>query len=279
MTAAETNNGLDANPTVTEARISDIPTDVGTASRLMGACVSAGPVSGVINGVACNRSPDVFGVTLDKQCHTSIVWPAVDVTDKPTTTSDDNTSAPGSAPGTYVSTQTGGATLCGSHAGVKSSPAGSKDRIPPVSRFGGKLARQTRQRLHFQGTSRDKGCTGANGVRSAGKVARVYVSIAQVRGKGTGANCRFLTGKGTLTPYRNCGAPVRLRARGTTRWQITARPKGLPAGSYRVVVLGVDAAKNNERPKKGRNIRYFKVRPAAGLKRASPEESRRVRAG
>src|SRR4051812_20574232 len=37
MTAAQTSNGLDANPTVTEARMSDIPADVGTAKELMGA--------------------------------------------------------------------------------------------------------------------------------------------------------------------------------------------------------------------------------------------------
>ena len=71
MTAAETNNGLDANPTVTEARISEVPTDVGTAGKLMGACVDAGPVSGVINGLACDRSPDVYGVALTQDCKTT----------------------------------------------------------------------------------------------------------------------------------------------------------------------------------------------------------------
>src|SRR3954465_14072186 len=65
MTAAETNNGLDANPTVTEARMSDIPTDVGTAPELMGACTDIGPVTGIVNGLACGRSPDVWGVALD----------------------------------------------------------------------------------------------------------------------------------------------------------------------------------------------------------------------
>jgi hypothetical protein len=260
MTAAETNNGMDANPTVTESRISDIPTDVGTASRLMGACMNVGPVSGVINGLACNRSPDVWGVTLDKQCRTSIVWPAVDVKDDPTTTSDDNTTAPGSAPGTYVSTQTGGPTLCGSHPGVKSSPAGCRDRIPPVSTFSGKVTGQSRRRLHFKGRSHDKGCTGANGVRAAGKVAKVFVSVAKVRGKGAGANCAFLTKRGTLTGFRNCRRPVLLRATGTTKWQITLTPSALPAGNYRVVVRGVDRAKNKERPAKGRNIGHFRVR-------------------
>src|SRR4051812_747534 len=44
MTAAQTSNGLDANPKITEARMSDVPTDVGTAKELMGACVDAGPI-------------------------------------------------------------------------------------------------------------------------------------------------------------------------------------------------------------------------------------------
>src|SRR3954451_14437834 len=54
MTAAVTNDGLATNPTVVEARISDIPTDVGDAKELMGACIDAGPVSGVISGAICH---------------------------------------------------------------------------------------------------------------------------------------------------------------------------------------------------------------------------------
>jgi hypothetical protein len=284
MTAAETNNGFAANPTVTEARISDVPADVGTAAKLMGACVSAGPVSGVINGLACNRSPDVWGVALDpKSCKTSIVWPAVNVTDDPATTDDDQTTAPGSDPGTFISTQNGGPSLCGTHPGVQvagGGPVGANggggggvnggsggrgsigcpDRIAPVSRFARKHSKQSRRRLHFAGTSRDKACTGANGVVAAGKVNRVLVSVAKVRGNGRGKNCRFLTRKGTLTSFRGCRKPVLLRASGTARWKITLRPRKLPAGHYRVVARGVDASKNKERPAKGRNIARFTLR-------------------
>src|SRR3954454_4797426 len=166
MTAAETNNGMDANPKVTEARISEIPTDVGTAGKLMGACVDAGPVSGVINGLACDRSPDVYGVALTQECKTTIVWPTRNRKDDPTTPDDDRETVPsGSDPGTFVSTQTGGPTLCGAHPGVKVSPHGKgcKDRIAPVSHFKGK-SQAGRRRLHFAGSSRDKGCRGANGV-------------------------------------------------------------------------------------------------------------------
>ena len=259
MTAAETNNGMDANPTVTETRISDIPTDVGTASKLMGACVDAGPVSGVINGLACDRSPDVYGVALTQDCRTTIVWPTRNRKDDPSTTDDDQETVPsGSDPGTFVSTQTGGPTLCGSHGGAKVSN-GCKDRIAPVSHFKGK-SQATRRRLHFAGRSSDKGCTGANGIVAAGKVSRVLVSVAKVRGKGKGKNCRFLTKAGKLTAYRYCRRPVLLRASGTRKWKITLKARGLPRGHYRVVVRGVDASKNKEKPTKGRNIRSFRIR-------------------
>ncbi|MDX6619531.1 MAG: repeat-like domain [Gaiellales bacterium] len=258
MTAAETNNGMAASPTVTETRISDVPTDVGNAGKLMGACMDVGPVSGVINGLACNRSPDVYGVALNPAtCRTSIVWPAVDVKDDPTKTTDDATTAPGSDPGTFVSTQTGGPTLCGKHPAVGGS---CPDKIAPVSRFARVHGRETRRRLHFSGTSRDLSCLRANGIRAAGKVAHVDVSIAKVRGKGAGANCSFLTKRGTLTGFRRCRRPVLLRARGTAKWQITVMPVHLPRGNYRVVVRGVDVARNKERPTKGRNIGHFRVR-------------------
>src|SRR4051812_39358303 len=258
MTAAETNNGLDANPKVTEARISNIPTDVGTAGKLMGACVDAGPVSGVINGLACDRSPDVYGVALTQECKTTIVWPTRNRKDDPSTTDDDRTSVPsGSDPGTFVSTQTGGPTLCGSHGGAKAAP-GCKDRIAPVSHFKGK-SQAARRRLHFAGRSSDKGCVGANGITAAGKVSRVFVSVAKVRGKGKGKNCRFLTRAGKLTAYRNCRRPVLLRASGTRKWKITLKARGLPRGHYRVVVRGVDASKNKEKPTKGRNIRSLRI--------------------
>jgi hypothetical protein len=258
MTAAETNNGMDANPKVTEARISQIPTDVGTAGKLMGACVDAGPVSGVINGLACDRSPDVYGVALTQECKTTIVWPTRNRKDDPTTPDDDQDTVPsGSDPGTFVSTQTGGPTLCGAH-GAKASP-GCKDRIAPVSTFRGR-SKAGRRRLHFAGRSSDKGCTTANGIVAAGKVSRVLVSVAKVRGKGKGKNCRFLTKAGKLTAFRNCRRPVLRRASGTRKWKITLKARGLPHGHYRVVVRGVDASKNKEKPTKGRNIRSFRIR-------------------
>jgi len=119
-----------------------------------------------------------------------------------------------------------------------------------VSRFARGHARETRRLLRFSGRSHDRGCITVNGVRLPGKVKRVYVSIAKVRGMGRGKNCRFLTRKGRLTGYRYCRRPVLLRARGTTRWRIAVKPDtSLPPGEYRAVVRAFDAVGNKERPK------------------------------
>jgi BNR repeat-like domain len=255
MTAAETNNGLATKPTVSEARMSDIPADVGTASTLMGVCTNVGPVTGIINGLVCGRSPDVWGVAMDPStCKPTVVWPAVDVRDDPKTTDDDKDTAAGSNPGTFVSTQTGGPTLC-----KGASRPTCRDKIPPVTHFGHGNS-TSRRRLHFSGTSRDIGCVGANGITSAGKVRHVYVSVARVRGKPRHQTCAFLTSRGKLTGFRRCTKPVLLAAKGSTHWSITLKPHTLPKGSYRVVVRAVDVAKNKERPNSGHNIAAFKLR-------------------
>ena len=259
MTASQTNNGLDANPTFSEARMSDIPTDVGTAPELMGACTNVGPVTGIVNGLACGRSPDVWGVALDPNtCRPTVVWPAVNVKDDPSKTTDDADTAAGSDPGTFVSTQTGGPTLCGK-GGPAASPGSCKDKTPPVTRFARNRS-ISRQRLHFSGRSRDRGCTLANGIVGAGKVKHVYVSVARVRGKPKHQSCAFLTSRGTLTSFRRCTKPVLLTAHGTTSWSITLRPHRLPRGSYRVVVRARDSASNKERPNSGHNILAFRIR-------------------
>src|SRR3954451_7284237 len=195
MTAAEPHDGLSASPHITEARICDIPPDPGNAQELMGACIDAGPVSGVISGAICDRSPDVWGVALDpKTCRTTIVWPAVDVRDDPTTTNDDKTFAPGSDPGTFVSTQNGGPTLCETTkaGGGGSVPGTCHDKIAPQTHLARKRSRANRRRLHFQGTASDRGCAGANGIVAAGKVSRVLVSVGRVHGKSKHQKCAFL---------------------------------------------------------------------------------------
>jgi hypothetical protein len=259
MTAAETNNGLAAKPTVTEARMSDIPTDVGTAPELMGACTNVGPITGIVNGLACGRSPDVWGVALDPStCRPTVVWPAVNVKDDPNKTTDDADTAAGSDPGTFVSTQTGGPTLCGKTASGQRTPS-CRDKRAPVTHFSHKRTIGRRE-LHFAGTSRDKGCIGANRIALPGRVKHVYVSVARVRGKSKHQTCAFLTKGGTLTGFRRCTRPVLLTAKGTSHWSITLKPHGLPRGSYRVVIRAVDASNNKERPGSGHNILAFRIR-------------------
>src|SRR5439155_601817 len=62
-------------PHIVDDTLSDIPTYTGTASALMGACGS-GPLAGIENGLACGRSTDVWGITLDRECHVHVVWPS-----------------------------------------------------------------------------------------------------------------------------------------------------------------------------------------------------------
>lgn len=67
-------NVLDPQPQVVDQRVSEIPTYEWTASEMMGICGS-GPAQGIENGLACDRSTDVWGVALDRQCRLSVVWP------------------------------------------------------------------------------------------------------------------------------------------------------------------------------------------------------------
>ncbi|MEA2461775.1 MAG: repeat-like domain, partial [Actinomycetota bacterium] len=93
-TIAQTLNGLSASPTIKRKKVSPVPTYTGTASELMGACGDPG------GGFTCNRSTDVWGIDLDLKCRLMITWPTV------------ANEAPGAAAGTYVTTQTGGPTVC-----------------------------------------------------------------------------------------------------------------------------------------------------------------------
>jgi hypothetical protein len=204
-------------------------------------------------------------VALDPNtCKPTVVWPAVDVRDDPKTTDDDADTAAGSNPGTYVSTQTAGPTHCERTTAGGTPTAGGigrscKDKIAPVTRFARKRS-TSRRRLHFSGSSRDKGCKGANGITAAGKVRHVYVSVARIHGKSKHQTCAFLTEQGRLTSFRRCTKPVLLTAKGSGNWSITLKPHTLPKGSYRVVVRAVDASKNKERPNSGHNIVAFRLR-------------------
>jgi hypothetical protein len=262
---SQTQDGFDQAPDFVHQRVSDVKTYRYTAAEMMAACSEPDdPAQGIENGFECNRSTDVWGIAADQECRTVIAWP--------TGTKDQPDEAPGKL-GTYVSTQTGGPTLCDSSAatstpvptggGTPQQPGGIStsacpDKIAPVSRTGRTKLRVGKTRLRVSGTSRDKGCKSTNTITGAGHVARVDVSIAKVRGKSL-VHCRFLKANGKLTGNRRCRKPVLLPAKGLERWSLRFAAK-LPRGSYRLVVRAVDRARNKEKPAKGRNIVSFRVR-------------------
>src|SRR3954470_13285135 len=146
-----------SSPTVVDQQVSDVPTHRWTASEMMGLCTDPNdPTQGVQNGVNCDRSTDVWGITTDSSCRVSIVWPTAGKGQDGTTEATTDPPAPkvpGSAPGTYVTTQTGGPTLCGANPGGAFTPppgiqgaagSGCLDRLAPLSRFRGR-AKATRR--------------------------------------------------------------------------------------------------------------------------------------
>jgi hypothetical protein len=265
---SQTQNGFAAQPSFQSQRVSDLKTYRYTASEMMAACSEPDdPAQGIENGFECNRSTDVWGIAADQSCRTTIAWP--------TGTKSQTDEAPDRL-GTYVSTQTGGPGLCervgaasapgadggggGSGGGGSSSSAPAcPDRLAPVTRVRRRDVRAKRSRISLRGRSRDAGCVSANSISGAGHVSRVDVSIAKVRGKGAGVNCRFVRADGKLTGNRRCRKPVLLPARGQEKWRFALKTK-LPRGHYRAVVRAVDRARNKERPAKGRNIVLFDVR-------------------
>jgi BNR repeat-like domain len=257
MYASMTRGALSSKPKVVEKQISDVPTDTGTASDLMGACTSGTPIAGIINGLGCGRSPDVWGLVADHRCRALSVWPAVDTLDDPDGDSDKK--VPGNSPGTWVSKLTGGDTLCGPSRARPLFPGGCPDRKPPLSHYRSNDAVTLRdQVLTIRGGSSDKGCISANLIPGTGRVARVEISVAKIRGddESTGNNCRFLKKNGTLTKsYRNCRNPILRRAKGHKSWRSNWRfPANLPKGKWRIRVRATDQSGNKELPPK-----YFRL--------------------
>jgi hypothetical protein len=132
-----------------------------------------------------------------------------------------------------------------------------RDRIRPRSVLRRRNVRRSRRGVSVRGRSTDRGCAATTALAGRrGKVARVYVSVAKVKGR---HDCRFLGRNMRLQPLSRCRRPVLHRARGTRSWRLSLRAP-LPRGIYRVVVRAYDRAGNKERPAKGRNIRRFRVR-------------------
>jgi hypothetical protein len=98
-TIAQVFKGLTNKPSINQARVSSISSDTGTASELMGACDQNAQTAGVVNGLACNRSADVWGIALTPGCDLTIAWPVRNNTDA-------------SLEATYATTQVGGTPVC-----------------------------------------------------------------------------------------------------------------------------------------------------------------------
>jgi hypothetical protein len=228
---------------------------------LMGACHQEfSVVSGIVNGLACGRSPDVWGLTANASCRAESTWPAVDAQDNPNDTSANAPKVAGNNPGTWVSLQTGGPSLCGKSGEKPYFAGGCPDQKIPVSSFAAHHAvTLNNQRLTVKGSASDEGCISANLIPGAGRVEQVLVSIAKVRGKGNGSNCSFLKANGRLTGFQNCRRPVLHRASGTTSWKAKVRfPPNLPRGAYRIVARAIDVAGNREPPAHTRFALTFK---------------------
>jgi hypothetical protein len=243
--------------------VSEVPTHRWTASEMMGICGTPSPVQGVENGLACDRSTDVWGIVLDRKCRVSIVWPTAGTRQDGATEG-----VPGSAPGTYVSSQDEGPDLCASdadfpggtsvfgtgrlrgRAGGGGATGGCTDRIPPRSRVRGRI-RATRRGLRVHGTSSDRGCT-----RTSRPPRAVRVAVGR---RLSTRRCRYLRGDGRFGPPVRCTKTSYLPTRGRRSWSFAFRGR-LPRGRYVLWVRGLDGAGNIERKAHRRNLRRFTVR-------------------
>jgi hypothetical protein len=98
-TVAQVFHGLTSKPLIHATRVSNVSADTGTASILMGACDQNQQTGGVVNGLECNRSADVWGIALTPSCFLAIAWPV-------------RNNADTSLVATYATTQTGGQPIC-----------------------------------------------------------------------------------------------------------------------------------------------------------------------
>jgi hypothetical protein len=100
-TVAQVFRGLGPKPSIRETQVSTISADTGSASVLMGACDQNQQTGGVVNGLACDRSADVWGIALTPGCLLTITWPVRNNSDA-------------SLEATYATTQVGGTPVCAS---------------------------------------------------------------------------------------------------------------------------------------------------------------------
>jgi hypothetical protein len=114
---AQSLNALDAAPTWTKVKLSNVATYADTPEILMGAC-NTGPTAPT-NGVQCGRATDVYGIALDQRCNVLVTWPGVS-----------NDAGGGAAAGTFVASQTAGPSLCGPAAAAETVAVPSPSPAP-----------------------------------------------------------------------------------------------------------------------------------------------------
>ena len=138
-------------------------------------------------------------------------------------------------------------------------PAACRDHLAPRSRFIHDELEWSVGRLVLRGAASDRGCLGSivqNTHSVAGRVAHVYIAVAQKVG---GGSCTFLRPHHGFTRARGCGDPRWLRVRGTTRWLFKRHGQFVP-GSYIALVRAVDGAGNREQPSMRTNGVSFQIR-------------------
>jgi hypothetical protein len=186
--SARVSGAKSSSPQVVESQVSTIPAYAQSPNAMGGSC-SSGPLSGLENGFLCDRATDDWGIALDAQCFLTVTFPTV------------KNDAPGSDPGTFVSTQTGGSRACGNTGSGSTSPT---ELGPP----------KLRRRLLI----------GHLGGRAAalGKRWRKlgYVYFAAKVSQGSAADARGLL-------YRRVGGKLRLVARSRHGVRLTTRSKTL----------------------------------------------------
>ncbi len=256
--ALQSMDATSASPTVEDVKVSDIPAYQWTVTGMMGICDPSSPASGVEAGLACSRSTDVWGIALDAQCRLSIAWPTSGGSDGSTK------GLPNADPGTFVSTQTAGPTLCGENrvpGGSQAAPlapaAGPPrcvDRVRPTSRPRGHVS-ATRKRIRLHGSAVDQGC-GVTGAAARARVRSVAVAIGR---RLSAKRCRYLRGNGRFGPAVSCLRTTYMAAKGAATWSFSLKGR-FPRGRYVVWTRAVDVAGNVERKARTRNLRRFRLR-------------------
>jgi hypothetical protein len=277
-------DAMSPTPHVSDVQVSNVPAYRWTVSGMMGLCEeskAAGPLQGVYAGLGCDRSTDVWGIALDARCRVMSTW---------TTASDGSDGStkgvPNAAIGAYVSTQTGGPTLCsspaaapgGSQGVVYQAPPGAevptptggsggggggsgggggttcRDRVRPASQVRG-TARITRKAIRLHGTAIDRGC-GVKGKRARARVRSVAIAVAYVPGDN---RCRFVRGDGKLGPVSDCKHPTFVVASGRASWSLSLKGR-YPKGHYYVWSRAADVAGNTQRKPNSRHLVHVRLR-------------------